>query len=154
MKKVKTVKALPGYRLEVELEDGTRGTLSLQDELFGPVFEPLREPRGQASLSTIFTRLTNSAHSTSSGRKDARPFPYAEASGFAEATPDKSPDKTPDKPADRSAGWHTKYGVFRVKTKTLEIKKAPVGAFIIPSPSYSVRSEPAFKRLSRGGGQE
>jgi hypothetical protein len=43
MKKVKTVKALPGYRLEVELEDGTRGTLSLQDELFGPVFEPLRD---------------------------------------------------------------------------------------------------------------
>lgn len=45
MEKVKTVKPLPGYRLEVEFTDGVKGTVSLEDRLFGPVFEPLKDPK-------------------------------------------------------------------------------------------------------------
>ena len=38
------VKALENYNLEVHFDDGTRGVVSLQDRLFGPVFEPLIDP--------------------------------------------------------------------------------------------------------------
>jgi Protein of unknown function (DUF2442) len=41
---VTSVHALDGYRLEVVFSDGTSGTISLQDRLFGPMFEPLRDP--------------------------------------------------------------------------------------------------------------
>lgn len=43
MEKVKTVKPLAPYRLEVEFTDGNRGTISLEDRLFGPMFEPLKD---------------------------------------------------------------------------------------------------------------
>ncbi len=44
MQKVTYVKALPDWTLEVAFSDGTRGTIPLKDRLFGPVFEPLRDP--------------------------------------------------------------------------------------------------------------
>jgi hypothetical protein len=37
------VTALQGWRLAVEFSDGVGGELSMEDRLFGPVFEPLRE---------------------------------------------------------------------------------------------------------------
>jgi len=39
-----SVIALPDWRLTVEFSDGTRGEVPLKDRLFGPVFEPLRNP--------------------------------------------------------------------------------------------------------------
>ena len=39
-----SVLALDNYRLEVAFDDGTRGVISVADHLFGPVFEPLRDP--------------------------------------------------------------------------------------------------------------
>lgn len=44
MVRVIRVRALTGYRLEVDFSDGTHGTVDLADRLFGPVFEPLRDP--------------------------------------------------------------------------------------------------------------
>jgi hypothetical protein len=40
------VRAIPGqgYTLEVTFADGTAGTVDLTSRLFGPVFEPLRDP--------------------------------------------------------------------------------------------------------------
>jgi hypothetical protein len=35
---------LNDFRLQVRFQDGTHGTISLKDELWGPVFEPLRDP--------------------------------------------------------------------------------------------------------------
>jgi hypothetical protein len=42
----RVVSALPldDFRLSVGFDDGTHGTISLRDRLFGPVFEPLRDP--------------------------------------------------------------------------------------------------------------
>lgn len=34
---------LPGYRLNVEFDDGISGTIELAGELTGPMFEPLRD---------------------------------------------------------------------------------------------------------------
>jgi hypothetical protein len=44
MQAVASVRPLDNYRLEVTFDDGTRGFISLKDRLFGPVFEPLRDP--------------------------------------------------------------------------------------------------------------
>ncbi len=41
---VVSVKSLPNWTLEVAFSDGTHGTVCLSDRLFGPVFEPLRDP--------------------------------------------------------------------------------------------------------------
>jgi len=41
---VKTVRVLEGSRLHVEFADGLAGEVELADRLFGPMFEPLREP--------------------------------------------------------------------------------------------------------------
>ncbi len=32
-----------GYKIRVELSDGTRGVADLEDDLWGPVFEPLKD---------------------------------------------------------------------------------------------------------------
>ena len=32
------------YVIEVQFADGRKGTIDLQEELWGPVFEPLRDP--------------------------------------------------------------------------------------------------------------
>ena len=42
--RVCTVKALDGFRLEIGFTDGTAGVIALSDRLFGPMFEPLRDP--------------------------------------------------------------------------------------------------------------
>ena len=42
MQKASRVKALGGYRIYVEFEDGAAGEIDLSGRLFGPVFEPLR----------------------------------------------------------------------------------------------------------------
>jgi len=42
--KVVKVQVLPEYRLSVEFDDGVRGEVDLSDRLFGPMFEPLRDP--------------------------------------------------------------------------------------------------------------
>ncbi len=43
MHRIVSAKALPQWKLEVAFSDGTRGIVSLQDRLFGPVFEPLKD---------------------------------------------------------------------------------------------------------------
>ncbi len=43
MYRVKNVEALPGFRLAVEFEDGVSGMVDLSGELFGEMFEPLRD---------------------------------------------------------------------------------------------------------------
>src|ERR1700726_617767 len=45
MKRMRMTKisALSGHRLEVQFEDGVSGTVNLTDDLFGPVFEPLKD---------------------------------------------------------------------------------------------------------------
>lgn len=44
MVRVQSVKPEMGYKLQIEFEDGVRGTLDLSNELYGPVFAPLRDP--------------------------------------------------------------------------------------------------------------
>lgn len=44
MWKVVSVKPLPGYRLRVSFSDGVEGEVDLSGCLFGPVFEPLKDP--------------------------------------------------------------------------------------------------------------
>jgi hypothetical protein len=45
MHRVTSVRALDGYRLEVTFQDGVSGVAELADRLFGPVFEPLADPK-------------------------------------------------------------------------------------------------------------
>lgn len=44
MVKVETVRPEAGHRLAVTFTDGTSGIVDLSSRLFGPMFEPLREP--------------------------------------------------------------------------------------------------------------
>lgn len=44
MEQVVWVRALDGFRLEVEFSDGLRGEVDIEPFLFGPMYEPLREP--------------------------------------------------------------------------------------------------------------
>lgn len=44
MPRVVSARTLEDYRLAVRFDDGTEGEISLADRLFGPVFEPLRDP--------------------------------------------------------------------------------------------------------------
>ena len=44
MWRIVKVEVLPGYRLKVEFADGIAGIVDLSEELWGPVFEPLRDP--------------------------------------------------------------------------------------------------------------
>ena len=41
--KVVEVKPLEGYRLWLRFHDGTSGTVDLSAELWGPMFEPLKD---------------------------------------------------------------------------------------------------------------
>ena len=41
---VTKARPLAGYRVWLEFTDGLRGEIDLEDRLFGPVFEPLRDP--------------------------------------------------------------------------------------------------------------
>ncbi len=40
---VTAVEPLEGYRVRLTFEDGTAGDIDLADELWGPVFEPVRD---------------------------------------------------------------------------------------------------------------
>jgi hypothetical protein len=51
MEKIIHVEALPDWRLQVRFSDGTSGVVSLKDRLFGPVFEPLKDPAFFAKVS-------------------------------------------------------------------------------------------------------
>jgi hypothetical protein len=44
MEKITKLRASKGYRLFVEFDDGVRGEIDLSERLFGPMFEPLRDP--------------------------------------------------------------------------------------------------------------
>ncbi len=44
MCKVSKVSVVGPYRLSVEFEDGVKGEVDLSARLFGPVFEPLKDP--------------------------------------------------------------------------------------------------------------
>ena len=44
MNRIVRVSAGQGYTLEVTFTDGTSGTVDLSSRLFGPIFEPLRDP--------------------------------------------------------------------------------------------------------------
>jgi glycine/D-amino acid oxidase-like deaminating enzyme len=44
MHKVTSVRVKPGYVLVLRFEDGTEGEVSVADRLFGPMFEPLKDP--------------------------------------------------------------------------------------------------------------
>jgi hypothetical protein len=44
MEKILKVTVLKGYQLFVEFDDGVRGEIDLSERLFGPMFEPLRDP--------------------------------------------------------------------------------------------------------------
>ncbi len=44
MEKVSQIKVLDNYQLEVIFNDGVKGIISLSARLFGPVFEPLKDP--------------------------------------------------------------------------------------------------------------
>jgi hypothetical protein len=45
MPRVQSVRPLDDFRLAVCFEDGTTGEVDLSDRLFGPVFEPLKDPK-------------------------------------------------------------------------------------------------------------
>jgi len=44
MIRIRAVQPLSGYRLHLEFSDGTAGIVDLSDDLWGPVFAPLRDP--------------------------------------------------------------------------------------------------------------
>jgi len=44
MQTVASVRALDDFRLDVSFDDGTSGVICLKERLFGPMFEPLRDP--------------------------------------------------------------------------------------------------------------
>jgi len=44
MVKILSVKTRPNWLLDVVFADGTRCTVSMKERLFGPMFEPLRDP--------------------------------------------------------------------------------------------------------------
>ncbi len=57
---LKNAKYLDGYRLWLEFADGTQGEIDLEDQLYGEIFEPIREPEKfrQFHVHTEFNTLT------------------------------------------------------------------------------------------------
>jgi hypothetical protein len=48
---VVAVEALPDYRIAVKFADGTEGVVDLTDDLWGPMFEPLKDPARFAQVT-------------------------------------------------------------------------------------------------------
>ena len=44
MSRITSIRTEPGYQIKVAFGDGLTGTLDLSGELWGPIFEPLRDP--------------------------------------------------------------------------------------------------------------
>ena len=55
MRRVTHLETRPDYVLAVTFDDGTKGEISLADRLFGPMFEPLKDPAffSQASIDAF-----------------------------------------------------------------------------------------------------
>lgn len=51
MHRVKNVETKPDHILSITFEDGTTGEINLSDRLFGPMFEPLKDPAYFAQVS-------------------------------------------------------------------------------------------------------
>ena len=51
MRKVVSVQTKPEYVLVLEFDDGVQGEISIEDRLFGPMFEPLKDPVFFAQVS-------------------------------------------------------------------------------------------------------
>lgn len=51
MERVISAIPLDNFEIEVEFSDGTHGVISMKERLFGPVFEPLKDPDFFARLS-------------------------------------------------------------------------------------------------------
>jgi len=51
MWRIVELEVLPSYRLRVKFEDGVAGVVDLSSELWGPVFEPLRDPARFAEVT-------------------------------------------------------------------------------------------------------
>lgn len=45
MRRVVSVEAKADHKLSLVFDDGTKGTISIADRLFGPMFEPLKDPK-------------------------------------------------------------------------------------------------------------
>ena len=56
MLEVIEAKYVAGYRVQLVLNDVTRGTVDLEDSLWGEVFEPLRDPQ-QFRMFTVSPEL-------------------------------------------------------------------------------------------------
>jgi hypothetical protein len=50
MVKLLEARVVSGFTVWLRFSDGTEGSLDLSDELHGPVFEPLRDPRCFAEM--------------------------------------------------------------------------------------------------------
>jgi len=78
---VSAVQSLKPYLLEVTFADGERRIVGVEPELFGPVFEPLRDPAFfnrvcvDAELGTVV--CPNSADLAPEFRRAGRPIPAA-----------------------------------------------------------------------------
>ena len=51
MERIIQAKTLEDYRIDVLFDDGTKGIISIKDRLFGPVFEPIKDPDFFSQLS-------------------------------------------------------------------------------------------------------
>lgn len=45
MRRVVSVEAKADHKLSLVFDDGTKGIVSIADRLFGPMFEPLKDPK-------------------------------------------------------------------------------------------------------------
>ncbi len=51
MERIISAKPLKDYRIDILFDDGTKGIISIKDRLFGPVFEPIKDPDFFSQLS-------------------------------------------------------------------------------------------------------
>jgi hypothetical protein len=58
MPEITNARHVTDYRLELVFDDGTRGVVDLEGELYGPVFEPLQEPSYFAGFKLGFNTIT------------------------------------------------------------------------------------------------